>query len=74
MEWTNYVKEKNEGILQQTGNNNLIWHLFSKYGFAVHNLSTRQSINNYDKYALELWISTELMPENKFYKPTMKIF
>ena len=47
---------------------------FPNMGIEVHNLSTRQSINNYDKYALELWISTELMPENQFYKPKMKIF
>ena len=26
------------------------------------------------KYSLELWISTELVPENKFYKAKMKIF
>ena len=28
----------------------------------------------YDKYALELWISTELASENHFYKAKMKIY
>ena len=28
----------------------------------------------YDKYALELWISTELTPENQFYKAKMNSF
>ena len=32
-----------------------------------------QSIK-YDKYALELWISSELAPESQFYKAEMKIF
>ena len=37
-------------------------------------LWNNQSIK-YDKYALELWISTELvLPENQFYKAKMKIF
>ena len=27
----------------------------------------------YDKYALQLWISTELAPENQFYRAKMKI-
>ena len=36
-------------------------------------LWNNQSIK-YDKYALELWISTELVPENQFYKAKMKIF
>ena len=57
--------------MQRTSNDNLICHLSSKYGFEVRILSTRLS-NIY--LALELWISTELVPENNFYKAKMKIF
>ena len=46
--------------------------LSSTYGSEVHVLSTSRS--KYDKYTLELWISTELVPENQFYKAKMKIF
>ena len=28
----------------------------------------------YNKYALELWISTELTPENQFYKAKLNLF
>ena len=31
-------------------------------------------MTNRSEYALELWISTELMPKNRFYKAKMKIF
>ena len=31
-------------------------------------------MTNRSEYALELWISTELMPKNQFYQAKMKIF
>ena len=51
--------------MRQTGNDNLIW----LWGPCLVNQSIK-----YDKYALELWISTELAIENQFYKTKMKIF
>ena len=30
-------------------------------------------MTNRSEYALELWIATELMPKNRFYKAKMKI-
>jgi len=51
--------------MRQTGNDNLIW----LWGPSLVNQSIK-----YDKYALELWISTELAIENQFYKTKMKIF
>lgn len=51
----------------QTGNDNLNWHLSSKYGCEVHVSSVDQSIK-YNNYVLELWISTELGPGNQCYK------
>ena len=51
--------------MRQTGNDNLTW----LWGRCLVNQSIK-----YDKYALELWISTELAIENQFYKTKMKIF
>ena len=31
-------------------------------------------MTNRSEYVLELWISTELMPKNRFYKAKMKMF
>ena len=43
--------------MRQTGNNNLIWHLSSKYGFEVHTFVNEMI--KYDKDPSELWISTK---------------
>jgi len=50
--------------MRESGNDNLIWHLSSKYGCEVRVLSTSRS--NMSNTALELCISTELALENQF--------
>ena len=50
--------------MRQTGNDNLIWHLSCKQDDQILWIK----MNN----ALELWISTEFTPKNRFYKAKMK--
>ena len=57
--------------MPQIGNDNLIWHLSSKYGCEVRVFLASQTN---DKFAIELGISTELVPENPFYRAEVKLF
>ena len=59
--------------MRQTGNDNLI-NLVFVFKIWFWGLYLVNKTIKYDKYALKLWISTELTPENHFYKAKMKIF
>ena len=58
--------------MQQTGNDTHIWDN-SLLNMVLRSVSCQQDNHKYDKYALQLWISTELVPEKQFYKATIKI-
>ena len=57
--------------MQQTGNDTHIWDN-SLLNMVLRSVSCQQDNHKYDKYALQLWISTELVPEKQFYRPTIK--
>ena len=60
-------------LMRETGNDNLIWHLFSKYGGKVHVLAN-MPLNRLWTEKKKLRISTEMAPENQFYNAKMKIY